>query len=788
MPEVIGPAPEALTNTEIIQQFSSEMKKMTADAIDSNYNQNRIILINSARLNVSFIQGRHFLVPGSVDTPFGSIMDWQSFDPFSGSGSSQQGGPQISVAPPVGVIAGLCYKYQAVLGANSPKVKGVADDIHDQDSVHAATCADVSIRDSWTKQRIDHLWKIVAFHQFATGPAFVRTDWNTDGSKYGTSTEPKIEIVDGPDGVPMPQVTGEETYENGDAEASVHSILEVSVPYEAAKLPCGWLRHERMASKWWLLKRYAGKDGKPGPLDQYRDGDPPDDDLSASSTTAAEAREAAVSPSGIGRAQRPNHWRLHEYWIEPFYYEAISTGSTRQIFKDHFPDGLYIAKVGDITVDIDNRKQVDNWAVCRVNRGENIMERPIQSDAMPLQRSLDDLFGMAIETVLRQITRTIIDSQLIDREAMNTNEAVPGEFIQTALPVDGDLNKRIKELQGPRLSDQVLPMFDRAKELMEDITGINPRISGGGPPTSTYRESKMLRDAALAQLAPQAQAMRDCAERTAENLVKLRAKYGSGTVKAQRKSAYGIQTDVIDVASLSADNWHAESDDNFPMTLSDKRDAVYSMMKEFPPEVQQALSIFDPTNIEETVELLQVPGFNSTMKQQFEKVLADIEQLLQGQPIAGPVMADGKPDDLKPSIPLEPYVDHKIAALVLGSWLVENQKVKQTKPMGFANVLAKFIDEHAAAFPPPPPPPPAIKGSLAVSAKLEDYPNLTDEVLKGAGLSGLPPQTAAPAGPPPPPGGLPGPSPIGKPLMSSPIAPLNAPPPMQGPNGIPALQ
>lgn len=786
MPEVIGPAPEAMTNEDIIRQFKEPLRKLVTSAIDTYYDHQRIVLINQARLNVEFAKGKHMLVPGSVDTPFGSMIDWQAFDPFSGSGSSQQGGPQISVAPPIGIIAGLMFKFCAVMGANAPKVKAVADDIHNSDSVHAATCADVSIREWWEKQHIDHLWKTVAFHQFCTGPVFLRTIWNTDGSKYGTSSEPKIDIVEGPGGLPMPMVTGTIPYENGDAEVRIYSILEVAVPYEAKKLPCEWLRCEVMASKFWLLKKYAGTEEEPGPLDQYRDGDPPDEQLNASSTTAAEAREAIVSPTGVGRTQRPNYWRYHEYWIEPFYFEAIGSKQVRGIMREHFPDGIYIAMVGDIICELDNRKMTDEWAVCRINRAENIMERPIASDIMPLQRSIDDLGGMAIETVLRAITRTIVDSQLIDREAINTNEAVPGEFIQTALPVDGDLSKRIFQIPPARLSDQVIPLFDKFKELMEEISGVNPRIAGGGPPTQTYRESKMLRDAALAQLAPQAQAMRDACERLAENGTRLRAKYGSGTVKAKRKSAYGIQTDVIDIANLAVDNWHAESDDNFPMTLSDKRDAVFSLMKEFPPEVQQALGVFDPTNIEETVELLQVPGYNSSVKEQFEKCLNDIEQLLKEQPIPGPVQPDGKPDELEPSQPVDPYDNVQLCALVYGKWLIGNQKVKDEKPAGFANVVAKFLKYQAAAMPPVPPPPPPVKGSVAVAVKGEDFPGIANQLLESAGFQISQP-AQAPVAPTPasPSGGIGAQAPAGggSPLPSSPLPPLPGGP--QPPQGIP---
>ena len=38
--------------------------------------------------------------------------------------------------------------------------------------------------------------------------------------------------------------------------------------------------------------------------------------------------------------------------------------------------------------------------------------------------------------------------------------------------------------------------------------------------------------------------MRDASEDLAKILVCLRGKYGSGTVKAQNKTAYGVETDV----------------------------------------------------------------------------------------------------------------------------------------------------------------------------------------------------------------------------------------------------
>ncbi len=779
-----GPAPEALSNAEIIRKYPGAIEEIIKAATDPTFDYERQIQINQARLIWQFIKGNHFSVPGQVASPYGEVSGWV---PFDASYGSEQNGADVKLCPPINVIGGDCFKFMAVMGQNAPRVKGVADDPEDPDSLHAGHCADVNIRDLWVKAKIDRKWKDLAFHQYATGPCFIRCYWNTDARKYGQSIEPKIEVQVGPDGVPAPVQVGETAYANGDAEISTHSVLEVSVPWEAKSLDddeCEWLRCERMQSKWTLLDETKGDDGSPSPLEKYRDADLPDDEMTGSSTAAAEAREGVSTPSGTGRSKKPNSWRRCEWWVVPSLFQAITNPEAREVFQRQFTDGLYVFRAGSITVKIDNRSKTDEWAVCRVARGEKIMERPIGADGLPIQRTLDDLTGMAIETVLRAITQTIMDSQLIDREAMSTKEAVPAEIILTALPVDGDINKRFAQIPPARLSDQVLPLWQALRTIMQDITGIRPELTGGGQPTQTFREAKQRKDQALAQLAPQAQEMQDAAASVADKLVRLRAKFGTGTVKAQRKSAYGVKTDVVDMAQLREDGWHAEADDNFPMTLSDRRDAVYSMLKEFPPEVQQMLSILDPMNAEEIFELLQIPGFSSAVMDQKEKTLGDIKQLLAGQPMPGAPGPDGQPGPKQPSLAPDPYDNHSLVAGLLQKWLVANQKIRQSNPAGFENVESRQAAEQVLATPPPPPPPPPIKPSLSISAKMEDFPSLLPEILVGAGLP-------APAQPPqiaPAPTSVPN-SDLGKPAsmqQASPVAPLPGGP--EAPNSPESIQ
>jgi hypothetical protein len=743
MAEILGEAPEALSNSEIIKRYGSHLDVVTKAATDPTYDFERSILISQARQQWLMVKGNPNPVLGWGPSDYGGQQ--ASWIPFDYTSSQEETGADVKLCPPINFIGGDCFKFMAVMGSSSPRVKGVADDLRDQGDIATAYCADTNIRDLWIKNKIDRLWKIAAFHMYTTGPCFMRGYWNTDKVKYGETQEPKIEIVFGEDGVPIPKVVGTQSYANGDAEVSFHSVLEVTIPWEAKELRGNFLCCERMMSKWALLAKYPGKNDEPGPLDQYRGGDVPDDKMSGATVAAQEAKTATSNPSMTAQSKRPDTWRFTEWWVPPYLYEAVTSGEAREVLKRQFSRGLYIARVGSVVVEIEEREVTDEWTVCGVNRGEKIMERPVCADNVPIQRAINDLMGMAIETILRAITQTIIDNQLIDRQAMSTREAIPAEMILTAMPPEGDLRAKIFQIPPAHLSDQALPLLNLMRSMGQDISGVRPELSGGGQPTSTYREAKQRKDQALAQLAPQAQAMRDAAEDLGKILVNLRAKYGSGIVKSQRRGAYGVETDVANMEDLKETGWHPESDDQFPLTLSDKRDSVYSLIKEMPPEVQAFLGVLDVLNVEELCELLQVPGFQSAIADQKKKTLAEIDELMAQEPVMQEPGPDGQVPPAKSSIPIDPYDNHQVAAAVKSRWLIANQQVKGTP--GFANVEASWTEQNEMAQPPQPPPPPPVKGSLSMSAKLEDFPNLMPQVMEAAGMQPPPPPAPIPQQP-----------------------------------------
>lgn len=792
MAEVLGPAPEAMSNDAIIKRFSGSLSELTKATTDPTFSFERICLLGQARQQWMMVKGFADTTLGMDTNEYGS--QYPNIMPFDYSAGQETTGADIRLNPSVNWIGGDMYKFCAVMGSSSPRVKAVADDLRSPEDIAAAHVADVNIRDLWVKNKIDRLWKIPAFHLYTTGPCFARTFWNTDPIKYGQSIEPKIEVVTGPDGLPVPQVVGETAYANGDAEVSFHSVLEVSIPWEAKELRGNFLQLERMVNKWALIAKYPGKDGQPGPLDAWRDSNVPDDEMTGASVTAAEAREAVSNPSGTAKPKKVNQWRFSEWWIPPHLYESILSEDARTVIKNQFARGLYIARVGSIVVEIDEREVTEEWAVVTMGRGEKLMERAICADSVQITRAINDLFGMAIETVLRAITQTIADNLLLDRQALSTREAIPAEIILTAMPIDGDLRDKIFQIPPAHLSDQCLPLLEMFRAAMQDITGIRPELAGGGAPTSTYREAKQRRDQALAQLAPQAQSMRDSAEDLARNLVMLRSKFGSGTVKAQRKGAYGVETDVVDMADLQSAGWNAQADDQFPLTLSDRRDAVFSLLKDgIAPEVLASLGILDPMNVEETISLLGIPGYESSVADQRQKTLQQIDRLLESGPIMPPPGPPGAPPTPPlPSIPADPFDDAPLVMSLIAKWLIGPVGLKHVGTPGYLNVISYWGAYKALATPPAPPPEPPVKGSMSVSLKAEDFPAVLPGILRAAGVPPqdmpppIPPVGPSPPAPgpmaaPPPVGGTP--SPMPSPHHVGPLPPLKNG--IAGPNPIP---
>src|SRR6185369_3059100 len=119
-------------------------------------------------------------------------------------------------------------------------------------------------------------------------------------------------------------------------------------------------------------------------------------------------------PSGAGKIHKAHEWLFRETWLTPDAYEGIDDANKRAILQQAYPDGLLATKVNDTWVLWRNEDKCDVWTVCKTGKGDYIMENPIAHDKIPFQKATNDLFGLAVETILRAIPKTLVDSGLID--------------------------------------------------------------------------------------------------------------------------------------------------------------------------------------------------------------------------------------------------------------------------------------------------------------------------------------------------------------------------------------
>ena len=737
IPEFAAP-PMAATEQSVLppEDQREALRDLVRQCLNDEFDSERRVQIARAQANWLMVQGHHYLAPDFVDDGEGGEIA-QLID-----ATADYEGTRQPIATAVNWLGGDCWKFVAVSGQAAPNCKAVADDPEDPESIRAAKVANANILDLAEKWDVRRKAREIAFHQYTTGPAFLYTSYVSDGDKYGYSEEETVELqpVEGPDGtiteVPVPGAPKQ--YPNGDVEMRVCNVLEVTVPYGRKNLrECEWISYEYMESKYRLLSLYRNE------LKEARDDEASDERGTDSQQTAERARSAVQEPRKSGKGKQKNAWLFRRVWLRPFMYEGIKDRQLRESLKASYSTGLRITYVKDKIVALDEERMDDVWAVVKTGRGEYITDNPLCQDMVPIQKADNKFWNLVLESLLRAIPKTLINQNLLDADAWTKNNATPMEVVPVK-PLNGEpLDKAVAHLPAARVSDQMMPFREALRQQSQDISGIRPEIAGGGPPTQTYREARQRRDQALMQLGPPSDERNAGLEVAFSNGVKLRAKYGTGLV-TRKATQFGETAEAYDMSEIAVDGWHVESDEGFPMSFADRADEMRTYLKEFPPEVQQYLGLMNPANVDAALELLQIYGFKSPMKDERDKIMDTVRRLLMEAPIQQPG-PDGMPMEM-PTIPPEMGVDnHQFAVEVVKNWCNTQQgraEAEKNKP-GYANVKAYLREQEKAgmmmqmqAAPPPPggpqggpppqngapPPPPQSNSPLGVKPEDQDAP------------------------------------------------------------------
>jgi hypothetical protein len=461
-------------------------------------------------------------------------------------------------------------------------------------------------------------------------------------------------------------------------------------------------------------------------------------------------------------------------WLRPsMFYRLEQRDEVRDSLLQKYPDGVFIAMVGDVVLERRAESMDDFWTCCHAHPGDGQIRESIGDSILDLQDAWNDLFNLSVDAARHSASLTLVDPTLVDPTAIRKNRQRGMDMLPTKPTSGGPMSEKIYEIRPATVSQQGL-------ELQQNIAGPMMQFNGGAMPAligqgstdlQTASGFKMARDQALGRIGiPYRSLVRFMVEIYRLSVVNFTKYRPAQDVTFADKLPGGFRTRVIRYTDLQGEiAAYPESDQGYPTLMSDQREIIQGFMA----DPNMASSVFDPTNAK-FVDIL-LPGFHYPGRAQYDKQQREIEQLLRGQPkeemqpqwVPGPMgpMRVPVPTQVS-SIPIDPIFDDHGAewtACQTWMWSEEAEEAKLFNPAGWMNVRLHGLAHHTAlqnmqnGLPPdaPPPPPPGMMPPQGPP-----------------GMGGPPP---GPGGSPPPPGMPPG----GGPPQ---LAPVGPPPggPMEG--------
>lgn len=768
-------------NNTVISQLSDSLKTLITSDVRGDVEREKMYQYALARKHELYWRGDQFLIP--MVSEGGLIVDWS---PITGNVRYNDADAQTSLYDyVVNDFRGYGRKFCAVL-QNPPNCKAQPNRKGNQeDERRARKAQEVS-------DQITSLWKLgeinrsLAMSLFKNGTTFLYTPFVANPDRWGYSYEPIMEMRDvqispptlncpqcgnivpmGEDMPPtacprcgrpfgpadirdgqtaqIPEIVGRQKYANGAVECHVCNIFTVTAPFYAKTLrDAQYLYYEYEEDKGALLAAYPKLRDIEGMGDNftYYSG-------SAASAYGKLARDTASSLSGAFIAPRKNRWLYTRMWLRPSRYELIDDSHTvvgadeqrvkaRDLMYEMYPQGCRITMVQDKIVKISPERLERVWAMAKSDLSEYMFSDPYGKDFVGAQDLINDMHNIAAQTWERAVPAMGVIASRIDFAAWTRMRPTAAELVPFT---DGtDLGTVMKPLPVSKPEAAMGPWIDGFREHNAEIIGVTRPIFGGSLPTETAHQAELNKQQALQQLELVWKEISDAHAQARQNAILQMAEHSGGRIP----DPYGMGEDVTEIEEieeLKDGGWHIEAAPDMPMTWSERRAWLMQVLGTKNPQVLAMLGFSSPDNIESLQEVMAIPDWKVPNLDAKAKVLATIQQLLQGAPTQQP-----QPDGSMlpaPSIPADVFEDnHEFSALAVKDWAQteEARMQKERNPDGYANVIAWARAHLRLMTPPAPPPGPAGRG-------------------------GPPAGGGAPAGPQPP----------GAPSGAAPLPPMGAP-------------
>jgi hypothetical protein len=470
-------------------------------------------------------------------------------------------------------------------------------------------------------------------------------------------------------------------------------------------------------------------------------------------------------------------------WLRTHCFTKVE-GANKDRLRDEliemFPDGCYAMFMGDTFAFARNESINDSWALAQAYSGDGQNRNAMGTSTLPIQKRLNNWLDLMNDLFVRTIPKKWMDSKAFAVEALRQQTNVPGDigpfkrqpgvpvaeliFVEPAINPPATLADFIKEYSGP---------------LAELLSGAYPALAGGDVGTADSGVAiATQRDSALGRLAPTWHSIKNAEATSMKQLVRWGAKCRDKSINERIPGGETITLEINDLKGNIA--VFAESDENFPETYTQKKNALTSTVDTLIKNPQFGEIFFNAANLEFMQTMWGLSDFYIPKVLARNKQLGECELLVKSVPVPKPEAAPliAKVEQMKAagvdpaqlaeveqqiqemeesSIQPDPRDDHETEAETAWQRLMDpdGRRLHKSNPDGWRN-LALHYDAHVAlaaqkaaqAQPPTKPPSESInfKDVAALDKGAADQMLIKGGLTPTAGAQSPPPVPAAPGG------------------------------------------
>lgn len=402
---------------------------------------------------------------------------------------------------------------------------------------------------------------------------------------------------------------------------------------------------------------------------------------------------------------------IYRFWCKPSMYWALPLeGDKVKELEKEYPTGLFGTFVGakgsnPLLVRCSDTDMDAHWSFIRSPTDSHVYLYPLGKGMIPIQDMENDLTFLTLDTIRHAVGETFVDSSIIDLKTYSAAQAKPGSLVPVTTSGGKAIGDYFFSTKNATLSREVNSFQQYLDTSGQLVTGALPSIYGGGNVGGggTLGEYERSRSQALQRITVPADGIDDLLCDTVHKAVKLYDENMAGDETHAVEEGGGFRNvnlrKTVSGRIARADLIKSEQ---FPTTWEQKRQSVIELLGLNKMPIDSA--IFDPVNSSLLARIVAIPDLKIPGDADRNKMLYEIQKLLQGQPIMPPPPMPGQemmgpdgapmpPPEPQPSIPPDFDVDNnQVAISTIVSWAVspEGMRAKVENPQGYANVIAQL--------------------------------------------------------------------------------------------------